>query len=275
MKIRYSGLVKSGRNRMMRTFAEIEIIPEYLETLVETLQIKRVKNYLLARAGNLSDGGYVMLRDLKPDGIAYSFGINNDVSWDDAVAGCGYQIFMYDMTINDLPKHRLEFHFFKEGISGKKDPINRLDTLENFLERNGHQNQRNMILKMDVEGAEWDFLETVKSETLAQFDQIVFEFHSLAIGVDLVKSGMIISRLQKLNLTHQVVHIHGNNASGATIIFENALYPELLEVTYVNRANYEFEDAEIILPNPNIDAPNLPDRRELILGNWNARFKNS
>ena len=255
---------------------QFDIIPEYFCALVENLRMKRVKNFRLARAGSEGDGGYILIDNLDSrGGVAYSFGISNEVSFDDDLANCGYQIFMYDMTIDDLPKHRPEFHFFKEGIGRVRDPINHLDTLEHFIARNGHQNQRNMILKMDVEGAEWDFLETVKSETLAQFDQIVFEFHSLAIGVDLVKSGMIISRLQKLNLTHQVVHIHGNNASGATIIFENALYPELLEVTYVNRANYEFEDAEIILPNPNIDAPNLPDRRELILGNWNARFKNS
>ena len=36
-----------------------------------------------------------------------------------------------------------------------------------------------MILKMDVEGAEWDFLDTVDTKTLKQFDQIVFEYHEL------------------------------------------------------------------------------------------------
>ena len=37
------------------------------------------------------------------------------------------------MTIDDLPKHRSKFHFFKEGIGDKFDPVQRLDTLEHFI----------------------------------------------------------------------------------------------------------------------------------------------
>ena len=154
-----------------------EIFPEYFQTLVKTLKIMHPQNHELIRIGAEYDGGYVLIDNFYSNGIAYSFGIRDEISWDNEIADCGYQVFMYDMTIEDIPYHRPEFHFFREGIGGTKDPIQKLDTLENFIARNGHQNSRNMILKMDVEGAEWDFLETVKSETLAQFDQIVLEFH--------------------------------------------------------------------------------------------------
>ena len=209
--------------------------------MVDALRLKRVKNYRLARAGRSYDGGYILIDNFYKNGIAYSFGIRDEISWDNDVANCGYQIFMYDMTINDLPYHRPEFHFFKEGIGGVKDPIQKLDTLENFIERNGHQNRRNMILKMDVEGAEWDFLETVKSETLKQFDQIVFEFHDLVRNLTIERIGKMISNLKKLNQTHQVIHIHANNHVAA-VNYEDDLYPDCLEVTYANRASYEFEE---------------------------------
>ncbi|MBR1421600.1 MAG: FkbM family methyltransferase [Selenomonadaceae bacterium] len=254
---------------------DFEVIPEYFRTLVETLQIKRVKDYRLARAGDDHDGGYILIDNLDSQGgIAYSFGIEREISWDHDMAECGYQIFMYDMTIDDLPYHRPEFHFFQEGIGRELDLSQRLDTLENFIERNGHQNQRNMILKMDVEGAEWDFLETVKSETLMKFDQIIFEFHNLVTDMDFERIGRRIAALRKLNQTHQVVHIHANNNCPA-VIYEDDFYGDVIEVTYANRANYEFEDAEIILPNPTVDAPNIPEYPEIELGNWNARFKNS
>ena len=244
---------------------------DYFRELSHTLRLKKVRDFELIRAGKNEDGGYLLLNNFKPNGIMYSFGIANEISFDEDIANRGYQIFMYDMTIDDIPKHRPEFHFFKEGIGGKKDPIKRLDTLEHFIERNGHQNQHNMILKMDVEGAEWNFLETVKSETLDQFDQIVFEFHGLIKDIDIKSVSRFISCLQKLNQTHQVIHIHGHNGDAA-IKLEEMIFPNCLEVTYANRKNYEFEDAEIILPHP-LDKPNGSWLPEYILGNWNARFK--
>lgn len=247
------------------------IYTDYLKELSHALRLKKVRDFELIRAGRDGDGGYLLLNNFEPNGIMYSFGIANEISFDEDIANRGYQIFMYDMTIDDIPKHRPEFHFFKEGIGRELDLSQRLDTLEHFIERNGHQNRRNMILKMDVEGAEWDFLEAVKSETLDQFDQMVFELHNLEIGIDIAKAGMIISRLKKLNQTHQVIHIHGHNGDAA-IKLEEMIFPNCLEVTYANQKNYEFEDAEIILPHP-LDKPNGSWLPEYILGNWNARFK--
>ena len=253
---------------------DFNIIPEYFRELVETLQIKHPKNFSLARAGNVNDGGYILINNLSNrNGIAYSFGINDDVSFDNAIANCGYDVFMYDMTIDDLPYHRPEFHFFKEGIGGKFDSVQKLDTLDHFIQRNGHQNQRNMILKMDVEGAEYDFIEQTDLKTLEQFDQMTFEFHDVIMGINLERANRIISCFKKLNQTHQVIHLHANN-NGQVITYEGGKYPELLEVTYANRANYEFIDnEEIILPLPNLDSPNLPQYPEITLGNWNKRWK--
>ena len=58
------------------------------------------------RVGRDFDGGYVMLDDFSSQKFdaAYSFGINDDVSWDEAMAALGMDIFMYDHTIEKLPK---------------------------------------------------------------------------------------------------------------------------------------------------------------------------
>ena len=257
----------------------LDFIQEYFIDFARKTRLRKARNFELFRAGNQnSDGGYLLLNDVEPGKIAYSFGICDDVTWNEDIANRGYQIFMYDMTINDLPKHRPEFHFFKEGIGREKDSEKHLDTLEHFIERNGHQNQRNMILKMDVEGAEWDFLETVKSETLDQFDQIIFEFHGLFhefLGVpkqfNLEWIGKILSALEKLNQTHQLIHIHGHNGF-PSMIYDDFYYPNLVEFTYASKSKYEFEDAEIILPHQ-LDRPIFPVYPELILGEWNARIK--
>ena len=48
------------------------------------------------------DGGYILLDDFHEGSIAYSFGISTDVTWDKEMASRGYDVFMYDHTIDKL-----------------------------------------------------------------------------------------------------------------------------------------------------------------------------
>lgn len=202
--------------------------------------------------------------------IAYSFGIANDVSWDLDMANRGYEVFMYDMTINSLPQENPKFHFFKEGIAGAKIPEQSLDTLENFVNRNGHANKDNMILKMDVEGAEWNFLSEVSSDLLKRFDQIVFELHWLIQSKRFTEMALITSLISKLNLTHTLVHLHGNFTGGPFIEFENiGIFPDVLEATFVKKENYTlYYDENIHLP-ISLDRPNSAELKDIELGYWN------
>lgn len=59
---------------------------------------------------------------------------------------------------------------------------------------------------MDVEGAEWEALINLDEKTLNQFQQMVFEFHDM---YDPHRYSMICRVLEKLNKTHQCVHVHG------------------------------------------------------------------
>lgn len=204
----------------------------------------------------------------KSGGIAYSFGINDDVSWDSDMAARGYDVFMYDPTIDSLPQENERFHFFKEGIAGEEIKAKSLNTLEHFVRRNGHADKDNMILKMDVEGAEWGFLSTVSPSLLNKFDQMVFEFHFLTKSKNLYEMGAIISFLQKINLTHSPVHLHGNN-HGTFLKLGDFICPDVLELTYVKNSNYRLTDDEnISLPIP-FDAPNNPRVSDVPLGFWN------
>ena len=253
-------------NKLFEVSADLNVSPDYYFSLKDVLKIHRVEGYPLIRVGiGNKDGGYVMVKDFSSSGTAYSFGICNDVTWDSIMAEIGYDVYMYDHTINGLPYNKKGFHFFKSGISGKDEPDSPLKTLESYIADNNHVNNTNMILKMDVEGAEWDFLETVKPEILNKFDQIMFEFHNL------VKAGYgerTIKLLQKLNNSHQLVHLHGNN-SGYLIKVGNTLFADVLEATYVNKNKYKtYFDEEISLPTE-LDGPNDPGREDVNLGKWN------
>ena len=132
-------------------FANSEAYYREIHQLMHIAQIQDIEMLLI---GSQTGGGYVMIDDL-PGGIAYSFGIGGDVSWDKDMAGRGYDVFMYDHTIDRLPENNPRFHWSKLGISDGMTHDGRLKSLEELIASNGHEGKHNMILKMDVEGAEW------------------------------------------------------------------------------------------------------------------------
>ena len=252
--------------------SKVNVKQEYYERLRSRLTIKKVVGKNFVRIGKHNDGGYIMVDNFQNGGIAYSFGINNDVSWDSDMAARGYDVFMYDPTIAGLPQENERFHFFKAGVAGIK--TGKLNTLEHFIAANGHADKSNMILKMDVEGAEWSFLAAISSETLNKFDQIVFEFHFMTHEKNQSLMNATLACIKKINQTHSLVHLHANNFGSFLILDDKILFPEVLELTYVKTSNYELVDDEnIFLPIP-LDQPNAPHRPEIPLGFWNRQYNN-
>ncbi len=237
--------------------------PEYFKRIKELLQVQKAIDYELIRVGKNHDGGYIMLNDFRHDYIAYSFGIGWEISWDRWIADCGINVYCYDHTIERLPQNYHRLNFNKVGISGSDDIKENLLSLPTILYRNGHMHNKNLILKMDVEGSEWEFINSISSDVLKQFLQISFELHDLT---DINNSKKVISALEKLNETHQVVWIHANN-NGEVGKAADILIPNLLEVTYANREQYTFKPTIYNCP-LNIDYPNIEDRHEIELKNW-------
>lgn len=242
---------------------------EYYVEIHDLLHLSRVKGCELIRIGKDYDGGYIMPEDFgQDDKIAYSFGISNDVSWDKGMASRGYDVFMYDHTIDSLPEENTRFHWSKLGISDGKLHDNRLKSLDELIRANHHENKHNMILKMDVEEAEWGCLEAVSSETLAKFTQILIEFH----GINSPQyQPRIPAVLRKLNKTHAPVHIHGQNI-GHYVSLGSQTFCNQIEVSYVRRNKYDLDDDyDVILPLA-IDMPARPKIPEVCLGRWNRKI---
>ena len=61
---------------------------------------------------------------------------------------------MYDHSIDSLPYEFQNFFRKKVGLFGKNTKINNFKNLEELI--NGHTNEQNMILKMDIEYNEWE-----------------------------------------------------------------------------------------------------------------------
>lgn len=250
--------------------APIEYVPEneeYFKKIKELCCVKHVSKYPLVRVGGEYDGGYVMLDDFDKEGVvAYSFGIGNDISWDEQAANKGMEVFCYDPTVWGLPKRNDRLQFERIGITGKDIPDDNLYSMRTIMEKNGHINKTDMILKMDVEGAEWDFFEETPSEVLAQFRQMTFELHDMT---DIRNADKVLNCLTKLRKTHEPVWIHANNNGGLVVAGDYAI-PKLLEITYVNKKSYDFSNNKYDCP-LEIDTPNVNCFLEIELKGWGEK----
>lgn len=240
---------------------------QHFNQFISILEPMDVADAKYRRVGRDYDGGYVMLDDFCLENVesAYSFGINDDVSWDRDMANMGIDVYMYDHTIEKLPESNPHFHFFREGVTGDSKEKG-LQTLSNLVRRNGHEASKNLILKMDIEGCEWNVLQATPSAVIAQFTQIVIELHDLDPTRSSGELSHMISALEKLNQTHQSIHVHANGLNGVTWLGESAL-PKTLEVTYIRKEDYKNRLVQNTRTFPTeYDRPNAPWLNDIYLG---------
>lgn len=217
----------------------------------------------LVRIGSAHDGGYVM-PDPGKKGLAYSLGISDNVDWDLEMAERGFAIFQYDASVDAPPvEHRL-FRFHKYFVSGQDTGKPSYKTLNAILAENNHQSAADIIFKMDIEGAEWDVLESLSRSTLLQFKQIVMELHFSAADVPLLPVRTAL--LERLNRTHQCVHMHVNNSMPG-VDFNGEPFWYIWEVSYIRRDSFNFTPSLASYPTP-LDTPCIEELPEVIFGKF-------
>lgn len=243
-------------------------MPHLQTQILETLSLLEVQSVTSGkvRIGGPNDGGYVMANDFERNSIAYSIGVGPQVQWDVEMAERGLVIHQYDHTVPGLPQEHPNFRYTPLGIAPDMTQAD-LITLEEMLTRNGHKHKSNMLLKIDVEGAEWDVFDALDHALLAKFDQIVVEFHGLEyLGSDSFRERC--NRVfRKLNFHHVPVHIHANNYS-AVHLLENIPVPGVVELSYCLRSRFTFAPSEEIFPTE-LDQPCRAEVADIFLG----RFK--
>jgi len=216
------------------------------------------------RIGRDYDGGYVMLEDFKDASIAVSVGINDDVSWDLDVARRELEVFQFDHTIEALPEAHDRFHFYQLRIAA--EPADGAATLEQAFCIAQTTSGRRAILKMDIEGDEWDVLDNVGREILDRCNQIVVEFHFMQRLMEPTFLKKAQRVFEKLTRDFFVCHVHGNNC-GNLVNLHNIVLPETLEITFVNSSLYESVDTGQVFPQE-LDMPNQPGRADFYLGGF-------
>lgn len=227
------------------------------QNIYNILYSKSVVGHKKIRIGRKSDGGYILLDDLKNVKIAYSFGISREISFDKELADKNIDVYMYDHTIKSLPFNNSRFHWKKIGLSGMISNKTNLKTLPELLKENGHSKEKDLILKLDIESYEWDVFQNLPINILNQFKFIVGEFH-----ISARKKFNYFGILQKLQLTHQTFHIHCNNC-GNIIDLDGYKICNLLEISFIKKNGYNFSKNNDTFPIKGLDYKNCIKKREI------------
>jgi hypothetical protein len=183
---------------------------EVRRRLFDMLQPVPLKNCELTRFGERNDGGYLMCGNLLADVRAgYSYGISGYDKWGcDISTRLNVKVHQYDCFDTRQPVCAggdTIFHAECVGDTTRNEGGRPFDTLERQIARNGDATVR-VVLKMDVEGAEWESLLHAPDEVLERVDQMAIEFHKTSSDEYL----RVVERLKRFFL---IAHIHFNNVA--------------------------------------------------------------
>lgn len=178
------------------------------QQLFSELRTVTLENCNLKRFGDAHDGGYLLCENLIQDVTsAYSYGIEGRDKW-----GCDvsnkYNLIVHQYDCFDTKRPVCEGGncVFHEECVGDKYFISEnrtFDSLKNQIVKNNDEKKK-LIVKMDVEGAEWDTFLATPDGVLNNIDQLIVEFH----GSDQKK---YIEVIRKLKNIFYLIHVHFNN----------------------------------------------------------------
>ena len=241
------------------------------QALFEMLRPVALANCDLARFGEANDGGYLMcgnlLRDVRS---GYSYGIAGYDKW-----GCDistalkvpvHQYDCFDTTRPACADGTTIFHAECVGDATKTEERRLFDTLASQVARN-NDTSKQLVLKIDVEGAEWETFLSAPDDVLEHIDQMAVEFHWLQDGsAGWLHDEKYIAALKRLKQFFEIAHVHFNNASCVEGLepFPTWAYEVLL---VSKRLAVVDPSLSVVVPHP-LDAPNNPSFPECRPGVW-------
>jgi hypothetical protein len=238
----------------------------FRQELFETLRPVRLTNCQLERFGEPNDGGYLMCANLLDHvDAAYSYGIGGYDKWGcDLSTRLMIRVHQYDCFNTAQPACPAGAPVFHaECVSGAAgiDDGRHFDTIENQLKKNGDIAKR-LVLKMDVEGAEWDSLLETPDALLNRIEQMAVEFHWVRDDSGRWLHDEKYERvIQRLKTFFYIAHIHFNNAGCTTGLepFPSYAYEVLFVSRRLARVDSSASTPAILHPLDARNNPAIPD----------------
>lgn len=219
----------------------------------------------LVRVGGFDDGGYLLPNCLDDIDAVISPGVGSSSDFELYFAEKKIPCILIDGTVSIEPVKHPQFTFVRKMLAPSSSLAEAI-TLAEAVELVG-SGPGNMILQMDIEGAEWEILQSVPAEVMKRFKMLVIEFHSFDKMLEKKSTFAHVEKVFAALLTHFApVHIHINNylpsrtfrKKGFRGLTSKVDIPPIFELTLLQKGLVPPNAKLAAVPHP-LDVKNVPD----------------
>lgn len=213
----------------------------------------------LIRIGGDGDGGYLVPDDLEGIVACFSPGVSRIATFEAELERRGIVPYLADFSVLGPPAG-CEHMAFERKFLGIDD-TDVFTTLGAWVARHPQAAAGDLLLQMDIEGAEYDVLANVDPALLARFRIVVVEFHDLHCLAQPFAHARMAAVFRKLDRSFVPVHLHPNNYAGIARI-GGVQIPRMMEITYLRRDRCSGLTPRHDFPHP-LDRDNVPSARSI------------
>jgi FkbM family methyltransferase len=245
--------------------------PSSLADMLEVFELLKPKpsSHPLMRIGDNCDGSYLVPEDLDGITACFSPGVNNFKHFEDTLVDTyGIDCHMCDYSSDvqnfqtPLKEGRQTFQKKWLDVKTERDNISFDDWISEYAPTG------DLLLQMDIEGAEYRNLLSISEAALSRFRIIILEVH----GLEYIKSALVLRNVlaptfKRLAGFFSVAHAHPNNCCGDFAIPGTGIrIPNVLELTYIRKDRLTAPEYAPLLPHPLDVSQNVRNKPPLFLG---------
>ena len=208
----------------------------------------------LIRIGRDFDGGYLVPDDLGGISACFSPGVDTHASFEQDLARRGIACHLADHSVDGPPAGCEDMSFEKRFLGSYESDTH--TTLGSWVDRHTATETGDLLLQMDIEGAEYDVLPGIDPALLKRFRILVVEFHKFDWLAQPFVHRRIRACLEKLARDFVPVHVHPNNNTFLRRIGPLRV-PRIIEVTYLRKDRCRALVPQTMIPHP-LDRKNVP-----------------
>jgi hypothetical protein len=220
----------------------------------------------LIRLGPDADGGYLIPDDLDGIEACFSPGVSTVSGFEKDCADRGIKVFLADKSVEGPAESHELFGFTKKFVGAVSDKD--FMTLDGWVNDSLTTLDTDLILQIDIEGAEYEVFLSASEGLIKRFRIIVAEFHWLEQLWSRPYFDLAKRAFDKILRDHTCVHIHPNNCCGS-VKKAGLDIPSVMEFTFLRNDRIHRTSARTDFPHP-LDRDNLPETPLVLPKCWFA-----
>ena len=242
-------------------FVEKKSSEERVKKLLKKLLPYKI-NTNLVRIGEKNDGGYLVPEDFEGIKINYSAGVGMLTKFEADLIN-NYSIYSKMLDYNEIDRSIIpngcDFIKKKLSLRNNSEEI----SINNWLDTN----DKEIMLKLDIEGGEYQVLSEISQENMNKIRILIIEFHNLRDLRSAFFLSFFENLIEKLESYFYVCHVHINNTSNIKKIGKLKI-PDMLEVTLIKKNRVKnFRKVFSKLPH-DLDSKTDINRKEIFIDKY-------